>query len=682
MAKQIIVTKDNYGIEIIATLVNQNKESVDVTGQIVEVVIVDDNDTIVDKVEAQHIDSSRGIVSITLQKEHTSTIGLYKTYWSALDKDNNVTAQEDIYYYCKDKNGGASNDSYVQEEKFDNESIINKFKETDAEIEGIKQDLSHLHKVNVNAEVVDARGEYGSLGERLNVVDNDLTGVHLEMESINASLDNMTNKNPLYAFDFGAKGDGITNDTLALQNAINRAISKKEKLILNKGTYLVSQLVINDSIFIDGNNVVIKSINNNTSSSIIQLLNKGVKNSIIKNINIDGNIENNTNVIHGIELTSDVYHDTFSLLDNIEIYSCTGNGLHITGSYQKSSIRELKISNVNAHNCNGNGLYANSFTDSFIYNCVFHSNGQNGVLLDTTGSIKITNIKCYFNGRKGTGRIEDSRIPHGVSESDKDKYEYKLNGIKLYKCTLTMITSAEIQDNAGDGIYAISCTQTQLINVTCDNNGLLIGDDFSTESYESRGIEPYFYGIYMKHGGFSNIIANFNNHFYDTHGYTQKSSLFLSSVNNNNIIATVRLQPIPIVYENIDYDKNSILINGNHIKMDVDLSVLTIADGYTLINNNWNGSYMYVKNNKLYFKLAIRKDDYFPTTPVNLVTLPAGLRPKTYTRSTIAFMSKNYADDNDGGLVHSYFDPNGILHITQKSENMKIANIQGEIDII
>ena len=147
MAKQIIVTKDNYGIEIIATLVNQNKESVDVTGQIVEVVIVDDNDTIIDKVEAQHINSSKGIVSITLQKEHTSTIGLYKTYWSALDENNNVTAQEDIYYYCKDKNGGASNDSYVQEEKFDNESIINKFKETDAEIEGIKQDLSDLRKV-------------------------------------------------------------------------------------------------------------------------------------------------------------------------------------------------------------------------------------------------------------------------------------------------------------------------------------------------------------------------------------------------------------------------------------------------------------------------------------------------------------------------------------------------------
>ena len=147
MAKQIIVTKDNYGIEIVASLINQNKESVDVTGQIVEVVIVDDNDTIVDKVEAQHIDSSRGIVSITLQKEHTSTIGLYKTYWSALDENNNVTAQEDIYYYCKNKNGGVNDDSYVQEEKFDNESIIDKFKQIDAEIEGIKKELSSLFKM-------------------------------------------------------------------------------------------------------------------------------------------------------------------------------------------------------------------------------------------------------------------------------------------------------------------------------------------------------------------------------------------------------------------------------------------------------------------------------------------------------------------------------------------------------
>lgn len=232
MAKQIVVTKDNYGIEIIATLVNKNKESVDVTGQIVEVVIVDDNDTIIDKVEAQHINSSRGIVSITLQKEHTSTIGLYKTYWSALDENNNVTAQEDIYYYCKDKNGGASNGSYVQEEKFDNESIIDKFKETDAEIEGIKKDLSNLYKVSANAELADARGEYGTLGERLDDVDNDLTGVHLEIENINASFNNCATKTELSNYSLNGhihsvdSIEGISN--YATKNELSSYATKSE----------------------------------------------------------------------------------------------------------------------------------------------------------------------------------------------------------------------------------------------------------------------------------------------------------------------------------------------------------------------------------------------------------------------------------------------------------------------
>lgn len=197
MAQQIIVTKDNYGIGLSCNFIDKNKNPIDLTDKVVEVVIVDSNNETIDIKQAVIVDYTNAKASIVLEKIHTSTLGLHKTFWSVLDENQNITAQEDVYYYVKDKNGGASNDSYVQEEKLDNESIIDKFKETDAEIEGIKKDISHLYKVSANAELADARGEYGTLGERLDDVDNDLTGVHLEIENINASFDNCATKNEL-----------------------------------------------------------------------------------------------------------------------------------------------------------------------------------------------------------------------------------------------------------------------------------------------------------------------------------------------------------------------------------------------------------------------------------------------------------------------------------------------------
>lgn len=44
--------------------------------------------------------------------------------------------------------------------------------------------------------------------------------------------------------DFGAKGDGITNDTSAIQNAINKALTTTRVLYIPIGDYLVDELVI------------------------------------------------------------------------------------------------------------------------------------------------------------------------------------------------------------------------------------------------------------------------------------------------------------------------------------------------------------------------------------------------------------------------------------------------------
>lgn len=139
MAQQIIVTKDNYGIGLSCNFVDKNKNPIDLTDKVVEVVIVDSNNETIDIKQAVIVDYTNAKASIVLEKIHTSTLGLYKTFWSVLDENQNITAQEDVYYYVKDKNNGS--EGIVGSDV----SIEETVEELVEEIKIIKQDIKSLN---------------------------------------------------------------------------------------------------------------------------------------------------------------------------------------------------------------------------------------------------------------------------------------------------------------------------------------------------------------------------------------------------------------------------------------------------------------------------------------------------------------------------------------------------------
>ena len=108
MNEQIVITKNNYGIELIVNFIDNKKKKVDITGCTVEVNFVNPNKEVNETVQAHIISYTNGECSIILDKELTNIEGLWTAYFNAIQDDTGyVTAQEAIYYFVLPENGGA-----------------------------------------------------------------------------------------------------------------------------------------------------------------------------------------------------------------------------------------------------------------------------------------------------------------------------------------------------------------------------------------------------------------------------------------------------------------------------------------------------------------------------------------------------------------------------------------------
>lgn len=139
MAKQIIVTQNNYGIVLETQFLDSNKNPIDLTNYCVEVKI-ENNGAILDIATAEITGT---LASIILNKKHTKEIGLYKTEWCVMDLDKNITAQEDIYYFVK---SGITSDKEEEEEEkeeinIDTDSVINELNKINKRLDAIENML-------------------------------------------------------------------------------------------------------------------------------------------------------------------------------------------------------------------------------------------------------------------------------------------------------------------------------------------------------------------------------------------------------------------------------------------------------------------------------------------------------------------------------------------------------------
>lgn len=250
-----------------------------------------------------------------------------------------------------------------------------------------------------------------------------------EVESIRKTKTNAINIKEL-----GAKGDGVTDDTVAINAAIMYAKVNNMGVYAPSGVYIVDGVVIPGNIAITGENketVTFKLKNNSTTGCVFITENfdaytntnttNGCNGVSFSNITIDGNKANNPRS-YGLKK-----YGCRWVVDNISVQNCGESGIYTewstyAGAPADGRYMEDIWSNIRCHR-NKDGFIYNGAHDGILYSIMLYLNDNNGFVCNandkySANGIKITNMHSYANGSDGIVLNAQVNAVNIVSESN------------------------------------------------------------------------------------------------------------------------------------------------------------------------------------------------------------------------------------------------------------------------
>ena len=532
----------------------------------------------------------------------------------------------------------------------------------------------------------------------------------------------------------GAKGNGETDDTLAIQATINKCITDNLACYVPVGTYMVSKITIDGNVHFygDGFNTKFKAIANSSETSIVSVVNAGVNFCNIHDFCIDGNKSNNAGVIDGlkVDITEPQYAgDLYGHIYNIRVFATSGNGAVFQCSALSGSMKEMRIENISTIGTGKSGFKFSVVNDSLISNCTSAGTIEYGFYFYNTSTLKFTGCKAFWCGIGDGLTIEDAnRLPNSAftvtedvtpvpgkvyytrsgSNVENDYYEFseftgdsfdggttyyvlgttytkRYAGFKLDSVAELMFENCESQDNFGDGFY-VSGGENKFVNVTCDNNGLITVDG-NPVSYASQNKEPIYYGFYGGGWQLSATNCNFMNHLNSSIGKSQKGPAFIKTGGYITINGNQSNQVIPQIQIQHMSDPLIIASKINNRTWVYDLPIsnyITMSTGFELVPNDMN--YLRCDNDTVKLQICVKRSNdngmLDGATTVYFANIANRLR------STVRQSVTAYATDNYGYLIQGYVtgivETDGFIgarYINSSLDSAKQIVIQAEYRI-
>lgn len=299
----------------------------------------------------------------------------------------------------------------------------------------------------------------------------------LFIELDNGLIAQLVINNILNIKSLGAKGDGITNDNLVFNTAIDTGYD----IYMPIGTYLIENIRLKTRQKLIGENMtktIVKSIDNSLNNAIITLgYENGIYN-VLSNFSVNGNKNNQTNDIDGISLnnTSDSHH----YIQMIQVYDCSGNGIYAYGQ------KELRIENCVVRGCKKHGIYLNSSSDNSLMSTTVYSCLLNGFRINA-GMNRITDCKAFSNGRV-------TEIANNTPYEERYAGFYDSRGNNYLNC--------DAQGNFGHGFEFKNTNNLSCIGVRTNLNGIQVDDNNQIIAFTE---DPFYDGIHLDHCRYSNI---------------------------------------------------------------------------------------------------------------------------------------------------------------------------------
>jgi hypothetical protein len=273
--------------------------------------------------------------------------------------------------------------------------------------------------------------------------------------------------------DYGAKGDGVTDDTTAIQAAINAAFtcsssycgtkdtpatkSGSRGVYLPAGSYVITNITLPTRATLEGHDwrdtiLVEKAAGNSHMITVADAVN--TERVAIKNIYLNGNKANQTGSWDGIRLdNTSCGYDRHHLIQNVFVDNCSGNGISLLGPWGAD-----QILNVICYRNNGYGFDC-EVPDSMCRDIETGLNGLDGINISGANSYLI-NGKSWYNGNLSPGAAGAGMF------------------VNAARVTLSTI---DCQDNYGDG-FKLSGDSMTATSLMADGNGKNLHGGFGNYS--------------------------------------------------------------------------------------------------------------------------------------------------------------------------------------------------------
>lgn len=260
----------------------------------------------------------------------------------------------------------------------------------------------------------------------------------------------------LDARSFGAKGDGVADDTAAIQTAIDYAAGIVGQatggitVYLHAGIYDIGTLNLRQHVRLlgDGEATILRA-KTNIGGPVIQAASPGDRFLWVESLRVDGNKANQfmgggTN--HGIWFntptnTPQEYADAYHRIINVTVINTIDDGIRLEGR------GENKVIGCTIRDVNGNGIVVDA-PDCDVSQTTAGRSGFSGFVISEANN-RLTNCKAFYSG-----------FASGIFG-----YGFWINGTH----TVTL-DNCEAQDNQNHGFYALNSDRVQCLGCTADSN--------------------------------------------------------------------------------------------------------------------------------------------------------------------------------------------------------------------